>query len=358
MPVSLGYLFGFCAWIIVLVACFVLLLRRRRTLRGQTKRLRWVHLGLSAWMALLLLTGCEAFFAFFVDHSDAFNMTNVSKRWFEQHIDRERNDFGNRDVEPFLRNTPDGTHRICFIGDSFTVGHGIENIADRFTDRVAAGLNRKFPGKYLVANLGSPGLEIAQIEGKLRDVLKKEYDVGTFVYVICLNDIEYYDKRTEQNLAQLRDAQPHTFLFTKTYFLNWMYFRFVQATRPEVRDYFSYLNESYRSEAWTYFRLHLDGMRAACKADGVEFRVIVFPFMQKLGDEHPFRDAHKIIVDYCQPRGIPVLDLEPVMGEHAGENLTVNRFDAHPNEAAHAIAADAILEQLLSENPVSPGASP
>jgi hypothetical protein len=44
-----------------------------------------------------------------------------------------------------------------------------------------------------------------------------------------------------------------------------------------------------------------------------------------------------------------VLDLEPVFREHPRENLTVNRYDAHPNERAHEIAADAIYNKLLND---------
>jgi len=44
-----------------------------------------------------------------------------------------------------------------------------------------------------------------------------------------------------------------------------------------------------------------------------------------------------------------VLDLEPVLRAHASENLMVSRFDGHPNERAHAIAAEAIEKDLLSE---------
>jgi hypothetical protein len=46
---------------------------------------------------------------------------------------------------------------------------------------------------------------------------------------------------------------------------------------------------------------------------------------------------------------VPVLDLRPVLESHAGEGLTVNRFDAHPNERAHALAAAAIERELLDD---------
>ena len=40
------------------------------------------------------------------------------------------------------------------------------------------------------------------------------------------------------------------------------------------------------------------------------------------------------------------LDLLPAYRAHRDEDLVVNRFDAHPNERAHAIAAKEILAFL------------
>lgn len=44
---------------------------------------------------------------------------------------------------------------------------------------------------------------------------------------------------------------------------------------------------------------------------------------------------------------IPVLDLEPILAPHVSEGLTVSRFDAHPNERAYELAAEAIRGRLL-----------
>jgi hypothetical protein len=67
-------------------------------------------------------------------------------------------------------------------------------------------------------------------------------------------------------------------------------------------------------------------------------------------------------VEACRREGIPCLDLLPVLEPHASEKLTVNIFDAHPNERAHELAADAIADRLLGDltdrqpSPASPPA--
>jgi hypothetical protein len=229
------------------------------------------------------------------------------------------------------------------------VGHGIDNMDDRFSDRVAASLERKYPGRFVVANLGDPGLEISMIEARVEGVLKKDYDVDMFIYVVCLNDIEGYDPKMQQSNQNLQQLAPKSRLIAGTYFLNWLYFRFVQFNRPEVRDYYPNLHDSYHSPAWDGFRQHLDEMKKHCAAKGAELRVVIFPFLSNLGPEYPFRDVHAKIADYCRASEIRVLDLEPVLSQKGDVDLTVSRYDAHPNERAHEIAADAIFEKLLDD---------
>jgi hypothetical protein len=47
--------------------------------------------------------------------------------------------------------------------------------------------------------------------------------------------------------------------------------------------------------------------------------------------------------------GVPHLDLLPVYVDYADAELVVNRFDAHPNEFAHSLAAEAIGRFLKKE---------
>ena len=351
LPTS--YIVGMVVWLLCLALAVRFLLRRRQSLKSRASKpsvLRWVHAGLSLWMLLSALTGVELAFALCVDFSDAFNMTNISKRWFERHIDAERNDAGFRDAREFTHHVPEGVRRICFFGDSFTAGHGITNMADRFTDRIAVALERAHPGKYVVANLGEPGYEVSLVEALVHAVLLEGSDVHMVVYAYTINDIEGYSERIKENINSLQHSQPRFFLFSRTYFFNWLYFRFVQFSRPESREYFTLLEDAYRSSAWKGLERKLDQLNDRCKAHGVEFRMVLFPNVDDtLRPDYLFREAHRQLVRYCEEAGIRVLDLEPVFQEHRDENLTVNPFDAHPNERAHEIAADAIERLLLDD---------
>jgi hypothetical protein len=349
LSLSPSYLLLMGAWLAVLGLAFYGLLRLRRSRRMAGKALWPADAGLSLAMLLAAVTAAELGFALFADFSDTFNVTNVSKRWLKIHIDRERNNEDFRDRRPFTVEIPPGHKRIVFMGDSFTAGHGIKRMEDRFSDRVGAWLDAQAPGRFIVATVAEPGWEISQVEAMIKAFFSKGSSISMIVYVYNLNDIEGYDPSLLQALQQVYTAEPTFFLFRDTYLLNWLYFRYVQFKQQSAGDYFERLRQAYRSRAWFGVRNKLSDIRAACAQHGVELRVAIFPFMHQLGDHYPFREAHAKVVEFCNSQKIPVLDLEPSFRTHAGEDLVVSRFDAHPNERAHAIAAEAIETGLLSD---------
>jgi hypothetical protein len=353
------YLVAMSLWLAGGVLALVGLLRLRRRWRNRPKRVRWVHVLLSLWMLLAALTGIELYFAVIYDASDSFNMTNVSRKWFRRHVaSRERTleidptlqaGVIYRDDVPFPAEVAADQHHICFVGDSFTFGHGVPDVADRFSNRVRAGLERQAPGRYLVSNLAKAGADLRWVELLIETLLQSELRVDEFVYVICLNDIETFESGFDSFYSDLDAHGPSFFLFRDTYFFNLAYFRFQQFTLPEVRNYYSFVREFYAGPAWDRMRDKLTSVAAMCERQGVGFRVVVFPFLHNLGPDYPFAGVHEQIGSACDEAGIPALDLAPALEPHVDEGLMVNRFDAHPNERAHALAAEAIQAWLLED---------
>lgn len=351
MPFDLPeeYLLGLAGWLIVLTASLPALLKLRRKLRSPVARAepRLTLIGLSLWFFLAALTVVELFFAVIYDQSDSFNMSKVSQHWFARHV--RENSEGFRDDRPFPRTVPAGKKRIAFIGDSFTFGHGIKNVADRFSDRIGARLEAVHPGKYLESNISSPGIHVLLVTNMVEKIIERGHHIDVLVYTICLNDIEGYEPAMDQTQKRLDLKSPKFFLFRNSYFLNMLYFRVQQAWLPEVRSYYSQLADSYRAAPWEGMRHKLDELREYCAANKVDLRIVVFPFLHNLGPDYPFDAAHERIAEYCRERHLPCLDLKPVLLPHVQEGLTVNRFDAHPNERAQALAAQAIETDLLAD---------
>lgn len=350
MPFDLpgGYLLGLVGWLIAMAASLPALLKLRRKLRlrmsGEPRR---TLVGLSLWVFLAFLTVCELCVAIFYDQSDSFNMSNVSQHWYARHV--RENPQGFRDEAPFPRDVPAGKTRIAFIGDSFTFGHGIKNVADRFSDRVGTRLEAVRPGKYLESNISSPGIHVQIVTNMVEKFVGRGYQIDVLVYTICLNDIEGYEPAMDQTQKRLDLESPKFFLFRDTYFLNMLYFRVQQARLPEVRNYYSQLAESYCGAPWEGMRRKLDELREFCTSQKIDLRIVIFPFLHNLGPDYPFDAAHERIAEYCHESSLPCLDLKPVLLPHVADGLTVNRFDAHPNERAHSLAAQAMETDLLAD---------
>ena len=140
-----SYLIGAAVWTLSgIVSLFLLLsrLRRRKQLR---RRLHFVRAGLSLWCLLTALTFCEFAFAVWYDQTDSIMLTNASKRWVDIHVTYTRGGFrDDRQTLDSLQMQPnDGRRRIVFAGDSFTFGHGIKDVDDRFSNLVRTQLEHQ-----------------------------------------------------------------------------------------------------------------------------------------------------------------------------------------------------------------------
>jgi hypothetical protein len=362
MPFALpaDYLAGMALWLAGLALGLRQLLKSRRRAKSRpARKFPWTNLGLSIWMFLAALTVVELYFAIAYDQSDAFNATNVSKLWFVRHVEpdqkvlqfRDGQATVYRDKREFPKSLSAGQHPICFIGDSFTFGHGVPNVADRFSDRVAAALEKRAPGRFVVSNLADAGRELHWGEALLEELITDRLPLETVVYVICLNDIETVDPRTATLFEGKGSWVSGLFVLRHTYFLNLLYNRIRQAGSAKIGGYYSLLKECYAGPAWDRMRAKLEDIRQLCERNDIDLKIVVFPFLHDLGPDYPFGEAHRRITDYCRKAGVSVLDLRPVLEPHVAEGLTVNRFDAHPNERAHALAALAIEATLLEDLP-------
>jgi hypothetical protein len=344
MP-SASYLIGLVVWLALLAGTIVSLLRTRRTRRLAKRSTRFVDIGLSCWCLFAVLTLPELWFAFVYDATDAFSQTNVSRRWYDRHV--RANKAGYRDDRELPTSRDEGRVYVGFLGDSFTLGHGVRRVGDRFTDRVQSKFDSQFPDRTVIYNCSLPGTEIIGLTNKiLPGLIFGKTPMDIVVYVFVPNDVEYMDPRTSQYYQEMQSHTPKFFLFRNTYFYNWLYYRFAKVAPNSKGNYYEYLAEASSGPPWDEFLRFINLMRRECRYNHAELRVVIFPFLSTLGKDDPFAPMFDKLIAHCGSEEIPCLDLRPVLQAHSGEGLWVNRFDAHPNERAHALAAEAILEDL------------
>jgi lysophospholipase L1-like esterase len=256
-------------------------------------------------------------------------------RPYGRHRSIATNRYGFRDEDFATPKKPGGVYRVAFVGDSVTLGLGVEadSTFERLLVRQAASLA---PALRLQAlNFGIDGYNTVQIAELLRTrVLAFEPD--EVVYMMCLNDfdrsdssaekIRYFRRPTSFLLAdleplyrRLRGIEFHRYHFTKT----------KDATFEEIL-----------------------GMQRALAARGTRFRVVILPvFFEAQHDfrAYPLRDIHEAIRAFCGRHAIEVLDLLPAF-ERSGQDAAGFALDPwHLSVAGHALVAGVLAPPLLKD---------
>lgn len=302
---------------------------------------------LTTWSLAILVAALETGFALLYDTTDSFALLKTSQRWRQRHI--RTNNMGTRDEQDFSAKRPPGKRRIVILGDSFAFGHGIARTQDRFGDRLAARLEANYPGEFQLYNFATPAEGTKHHLDRLEKWRRDGFELDAILLVYVLNDLEDLVPANADIMGTILLDRPSFWLWRETYLFNFLYYRYRQFSRPELQSYFVWLKDSYAGEPWRAQRDRLDKLRRDAADRGVALGVAVFPFLQNLGPDYPFRSAHEVVDAYWREHNVPQVDLLSTMEAHRAERLTVNRFDAHPSERAHALAADAIWDGVLEE---------
>jgi lysophospholipase L1-like esterase len=336
------------AWIALLAMLAVFLWRR--AWRASSRVGRGLMRGsVLLWSLALTLVAAETAFCAWYDGTDSFSQSNVSQRWFGRHV--QVNPQGYRDRHSFTLAPPAKVRRISLLGDSFTLGHGIESADDRFGDILQQKCESAAPGRVEVYNFGKLGMTTQDHLLQLEAFARQEYRTDLVVLVYTLNDIEDLMPQARTMYAELKSAAPNSFLLRDTFLPNFLYLRWQVFSRPDVRNYFSWIGDAYRGATWERQQQRFDEMRRICDASGCRLWVVLFPLVHNLDGPNPLADAHQAVVDYWQRNHVPFLDLTETMHSHAGESLVVSRIDAHPNERAQQLAAEAMWQFVQAHQP-------
>jgi hypothetical protein len=99
---------------------------------------------------------------------------------------------------------------------------------------------------------------------------------------------------------------------------------------------------------WTACRNALERAVHITRERKIKLGLVMFPELYRLKGGYPFLEIHALVKESCRRLGIPFLDLLDTSRGHDPESLWVHPSDHHPNEIAHALAAEGI-ERFLQE---------
>lgn len=298
-------------------------------------------------LTLTLAVG-EIYFRFVYDTTDSIAYTKVAQRWIQRHY--QFNHAGFRDNLEYVNQIAPAKRRVSFVGDSFTAGHGIKEAEDRFANR----LRQRHPDwevHVLAVNALDTGGEVSLLE----DRAARGYEFDFVVLVYCLNDIGDLVSEWAQAQASLTNRVAGRLpVYDDSFLLDIAYHRLTIAQIPAVKNYFAYVRDGYRGEKWEEQQQRLRELRAVVSRSGGKLAVVTFPFLHALGPEYEYQFVHEQLDQFWRAENVPHLDLLTVFKDYPPTKLTVNSFDAHPNEFANALAATAIDEFLLREMKTNP----
>jgi hypothetical protein len=223
---------------------------------------------------------------------------------------------------------------VLFIGDSFTAGLGVA-AADNFATLVGRAIDVE------VINHGVTGTDTRE-QSLLWHYYSSTWEPDVVVWVFVLNDLLPMIPHGPDYLMRY---EPGPVL--GSYLLGMIKMivvrRAVQAAT--IDGYQKSLDPVTDPDGFTLLESTLAEVHAAVEAHGGRLVFVIFPLMWELGD-YPFAASHANLATAAKRAGAEVIDLAPAFRQEHAPDLWVSKFDHHPNERGHAIAARSLADFL------------
>jgi lysophospholipase L1-like esterase len=222
--------------------------------------------------------------------------------------------------------------RIIFLGDSLTLGWGVEK-ESTFEQLLEHELNMRTPTE--VINLAAGNYNTVQEVNLFLDK-GVQYHPDQVVLFFFINDAEPTPQPSR--LEWLGNFRIVTFY--------WSRIKALTARLDPSAGFEAYYTGLYRTDAegWRRSQEALLELRDACRKRGIVLQVVLLPELHDLAN-YPFAREHEQISEFLRASGIQSLDLAPLLAHTADPTtLWVAADDAHPNARAHRLISEHSLD--------------
>lgn len=308
-------------------------------------------IGLLAFSVLLMLLGLEGFLRVAPLAHEDNPVADRSSVFYRQALDR---------AHPWSQSASN-VLRIAVIGDSFTAGVGVQ-LDDTYGAKLERLLNLNDgvpPAEvWVVAHSGTSTFQQRKM---LPEALAHDPDI--VILGICLNDTE--DWTHPVKLQRWRDewmtpapSRFQAFLLRHSRVASFVASRLWAAgSSRRCMNYYRHLYDP-AGAGILRFKNAIYWFRDECAARQIAFVPVIFPLMSFdfAPGRYPMQFAHDAIHEICRDGGITCLDLLPAFQGTASIRMqAVPGIDPHPDEIAHRIAAESIVNHLVEQRLVDGG---
>jgi lysophospholipase L1-like esterase len=254
-----------------------------------------------------------------------------------------------RRLEPFPPRDPD-RFRIMVVGDSFTYGDGIDAFWT-YPEQLERALAPDF--RVEVLNLGVDGYASEDVLNVVRRFLP-ELKPDLVVYGVCLNDfLESGTYQTEHYLFPLPGKLKNKLLKRSR-------------VARQVEEWYGALLRSLglRPDFYSELLADFDTRRRRFGRDVAALNAFVTerglpPVIAMVLDQSPQLDGpgRQLALaaeEQLRAAGIDTVDSGAFYRRFNGRNFNVSRWEAHPNEAAHAIWASMLARKIRKLDALAP----
>lgn len=339
-PPTWTELAGLAVFLLIAIASIALFFARGwRT--PSPLRLATINCCLLASSAAFTLIALEAGTRVVLGFPDSMATTRVSELWWARHW-TPLNAFGYRDI-PHAEQQVRNTKTLFIVGDSFASGHGIARFEDTFHQRLA----RDLGDGWDVVVIAKPGMSTRdELDAIAAYPLRPDAIILAHVWNDVNSALQAHGIAIPGKPAMSSALRP---IVLRSYFLDFVYWR-MRGLRAPMRSYLDLILSVYQDgELWETHKADLGEFVEFAQEHSAPLLVAAFPALE---DVQGSRTTSSRVADYFRSRDIPAIDFADVFADVDPRDITVNRFDSHPNEAAHALIADILypeLQQLLDD---------
>lgn len=258
-------------------------------------------------------------------------------RAFLYGTDMRINSKGLRDRE-FEYAKPTDTYRILFLGDSLTLGWGVD-LDKTFSKRLEPMLSADMGRKVEVINTGVGNYNTAQEYAYFHDEGRR-YDADRVLLLYFINDAEPTPVFKPTGLIER--SMLSVFLWSRVTKLQARL-----GMRPDFRNYYEDLYRA-SSPGWLASQSALRHLRNDLRAMNRPLTVFVCPELRKMKPAYLFPEPHRKILSFLAAEGIDFVDLLPRFQSRPEpeRDFWVSEEDSHPNALGHQIIAEGVADAL------------